>query len=153
MAPNVIRTMATAPAALEGYLGLQRGLGGGLLSAPLREQIAVTVAQANGCDYCLAAHRAIAKTVGLSEEAIADARRGVVPDKKVEAALQFSRQLVEQRGWVGEDGLRRVRDAGYSEQEIVEIIANVAMNIFTNYLNHVAETEIDFPTVPELANT
>ena len=153
MTPNIVRTLANAPAALDGYLSLSNALAGGVLTPELREQIAVTVAQANRCSYCLAAHCAIGKSVGLSEDAIADARRGVSPDRKVETVLHFARQIVQQRGWVTDNDLSRLREAGYTDREIVEIIANVAMSIFTNYFNHVAGTETDFAEVPELAST
>ncbi|MFC1597593.1 carboxymuconolactone decarboxylase family protein, partial [Planctomycetota bacterium] len=115
--------------------------------------IAVTVAEANGCDYCLAAHSAVAATVGLSKEAVMDARRGVSPDRKVEAVLHFARQIVEKRGWVDDDDVGHLRDAGFGDREIVEIVANVAMSILTNYVNHVAGTEVDFPQVPHLSGT
>ena len=111
------------------------------------------MAQVNRCDYCLAAHCAIGKTIGLSDDAIADARRGTSPDRKVEAALHFAQQVVTRRGLVSEDSLCQLRNAGYTEQEIVEIIANVSLVIVSNYLNHAAGTEIDFPRVPQLTGT
>ncbi len=153
MTPNIIRTLANAPAALDGYLSLSSALAGGVLPAELREQIAVTVAQANRCSYCLAAHCAIGKSIGLSEDAITDARRGVSPDRRVEGVIHCAQQIVTERGWVTDNDVPRLRDAGYVDREIVEIIANVAMNIFTNYFNHVAGTELDFSEVPELAST
>lgn len=150
MVPNLLRTFAHAPAVLQGYLGMADALAGGVLPAKLREQIALTVAERNGCDYCLAAHSAIGKSVGLSEDSIADSRRGTSADSKQNAALGFARHLVEYRARVNDDHVDRLRSAGYSEQEIVEIIAHVALNIFTNYFNHVAGTELDFPPVTEL---
>ena len=151
MTPNIIRTLAHSPAALEAYLGFNKALGCGVLSGELREQIALAVAEVNGCDYCLAAHSAIGRSVGLSRDAIADSRRGVSPQRKVRAALAFARQMVQQRGWVRNGDLTQLRDAGYGDREIVEIVAHVAMSVFTNYFNHVAGTELDFPKVPELA--
>ena len=151
MTPNLIRTMAGSPAVLEAYLGLTGGLAGGVLPAKLREQIALTVSEANGCHYCLAAHSAVGKMVGLSEEDIADSRHGVSPDSKVDAALRFARMLVERRGWADDGDVSRLRAAGYGDSEIAEIVANVALSIFTNYFNHVAETVVDFSEVPELA--
>jgi uncharacterized peroxidase-related enzyme len=150
MTPNVVRTLANAPAALEGYLNLSKALAGGVLPAELREQIAVAVAQANRCDYCLAAHCAIGKSVGLSDDAIRDARRGLSPDTKVDTVLHFVWQMVERRGWVDDDAVARLRAAGFGDEQIVEIIASVAMNMFTNYLNHVAGTDVDFPEVLQL---
>ena len=149
--PNLARTMANSPAVLQGYLNFAAALGKGTLSPKLREQIALIVGETNDCHYCRAAHTAIAKTVGLSEEVILDSRRGESTDSKVAAALEFSRKLVADRGWVSDEDVRKVRRAGYSDGEIAEIVASVALNMFTNYFNHVAETEVDFPPVPELA--
>jgi AhpD family alkylhydroperoxidase len=115
------------------------------LSPQLREQIALAVAQENDCDYCLAAHTALGRSVGLSDEAIRDSRRGASPDSKTDAALRFARLIVEKRGRVSDEDVARVRYAGHTDAEIAEIVANVAVNIFTNYFNHVAETEVDFP--------
>ncbi len=149
--PNVMRTMANSPAVLQGYLSFSNALGKGSLSPKLREQIALVVAQDNECEYCLAAHSAIGRTVGLSEEAIRDSRRGESPDGKEAAILEFASTLVVNRGWVTDEEVARVRKVGVTEGETAEIIANVSLAIFTNYLNHVAQTEIDFPEVEQLA--
>ena len=153
MVPNLARTLANSPAALQGYLALGEALDGGVLSAKLREQIALTVSQANGCDYCVAAHCAIGKSVGLSDSELADARQSTSPDSRVDAALHFARQLVENRGWVDDDDLDRVRRAGHGDAEIAEIVAVVAWKTFANYFNHVAGTDVDFPAVPEVTAT
>lgn len=150
-APNVMRTMANSPAVLQGYLSFSNALSKGSLSPKLREQIALVVAQDNDCEYCLAAHSAIGRTVGLSEEAIRDSRRGESPDGKETAILEFASTLVVNRGWVTDEEVARVHKAGVTEGEVTEIIANVSLAIFTNYLNHVAQTEIDFPEVEQLA--
>ncbi len=147
MTPNLMKTLAAAPAALEGYLNLNAALGSGGLDAKLREQIALTVAQANACEYCLSAHSAIGKMVGLQAEEIAASREARSADAKREAGLQFAQAIVVERGGVSDDTLARVRAAGYTDGEITEIVANVALNIFTNYFNHVAQTDVDFPRV------
>lgn len=147
MTPNMIRTMAQSAAVLEGYLGLSGALGTGVLSPRLREQIALAVGQANSCQYCLSAHSAVGRIVGLKPEEIAASRRAASLDPKTEAALRFVQELVIHRGSIKDGALRAVRSAGFSDAEIVEFVAHVALNIFTNYLNHVAETEIDFPEV------
>ncbi len=149
--PNIMRTMANSPAVLQGYLNFSNALGKGSLSPKLREQIALVVAQDNQCEYCLAAHSAIGRTVGLSEEAIRDSRRGESPDGKEAAILEFASTLVVNRGWVTDEEIAKLHKAGVTEGEIAEIIANVSLTLFTNYLNHVAQTEIDFPEVEELA--
>ena len=147
MTPNLMKTLATAPAALEAYLNFGAALGTGLLDAKLREQIALTVAQANACEYCLSAHSAIGKMVGLKPEEIACNREAHSNDAKREAGLQFAQAIVVERGEVSDETLDRTRRAGYTDGEITEIVANVAINIFTNYFNHVARTDVDFPRV------
>lgn len=150
MVPNLIRTFANSPAVLETYLGFS-ALDSGVLSPALQERIALTVGEANGCGYCLAAHSAIGKMVGLSEEQIIDSRNASSTDSKVEAALRFAKAVVDSRGLVSDEDITRVRQAGYGDEEITEIVANVVKNIFTNHFNHVAETVVDFPEVPALA--
>ena len=153
MVPNLARALANSPAALKGYLALGEALEGSLLPAKLREQIALTVSQANGCSYCLAAHCAIGKTVGLSNSELTDARQSSSPDTKVDAALRLAKQIVEDRGRVSAGDLARVRRAGYGDAEITEIVAIVAWTIFSNYFNHVADTEMDIPAVDESPTT
>ena len=147
MTPNLMKTLATAPAALEAYLNFGAALGTGRLDAKFREQIALTVAQANACEYCLSAHSAIGKMVGLKPEEIADSREAHSQDAKREAGLQFAQAIVVERGEVSDEALARAKSAGYTDGEITEIVANVAVNIFTNYFNHVARTDVDFPRV------
>lgn len=147
MTPNIMKTMAQSAAVLEGYLGLSGALGTGVLSPRLREQIALAVGQANSCQYCLSAHSAIGKMVGLKPEEIAASRRASSADAKTAAALRFVQELVVHKGVVDDGALRAIRAAGYNDAEIVEIVANVALNIFTNYFNHVAGTEVDFPKI------
>lgn len=150
MVPNLVATMAQSPAVATAYLGFSQALAGGSLPARLREQIALAVGQANGCDYCLAAHCALGRRAGLTPDDMAQARHGTAADDKAGAALAFARKLVEDRGRVTDadvDGLRR---SGFGDGEIAEVVANVALNLFTNYFNHVAGTAIDFPAAPAL---
>lgn len=147
MTPNLMRAFANSSAVLEAYLGFSAALAGGELSPKLREQIALVVAETNGCEYCLAAHSAIGKTLGLSSEELLDSRTGRSTDAKTEIALRFARSIVEERGWVSDEDIEQVRNAGYSDGEISEIVANVAYNLFSNYFNHVAQTPVDFPAV------
>ncbi len=147
MTPNLMKTLGAAPAALEGYLSFSGALGSGALDAKFREQISLTVAQANSCEYCLAAHSTIGKMVGLKPEEIASSREAHSADAKRQAGLLFAQTLVVQRGEVSDQALAEVKAVGYSEGEITEIVANVALNIFTNYFNHVARTDVDFPRV------
>jgi len=145
--PNMTRVMADSPAVLEGYLQLSGALSGGLLEAKLREQIALLTAQENQCDYCLSAHTAIGKMVGLKQEEILASREGEGGGAKTTAALRFAKQVLERKGQVGDEEVAAVRAAGFSDGEIGEIIAHVALNVFTNYFNIAAQVEIDFPKV------
>ncbi|MDX2151740.1 MAG: carboxymuconolactone decarboxylase family protein [Bryobacteraceae bacterium] len=147
LTPNMMRTMAQSPAVLEAYLSFSSALGHSSLSARFREQIALAVAQANRCDYCLSAHSAIGAMLGLSSQQISASRRATAEEGKLEAGLAFARTLVATRGMASDEDLARVREAGYNDGEIAEIIATVALNVFTNYFNHTAQTEIDFPVV------
>jgi AhpD family alkylhydroperoxidase len=113
----------------------------------LREQIAVTLAGANQCDYCASAHTFLGKKAGISEIELADNLAGGSQDGKTATALRFARAVAENRGQIGDEELQRVRDAGFSEAEIVEIIAHVCMNLLTNIFNNIADTEVDFPRV------
>jgi uncharacterized peroxidase-related enzyme len=144
--PNMMATMASSPAVLEGYLNLSGALGS-TLNAKLREQIALTVAEINGCGYCASAHTAIGKMVGLDEHSIEDARRNSSHDEKTNAALKFAKALVVNRGQVSEEDIQAVRTDGYTEAEVGEIVANVALNVFTNYFNETAGTVVDFPEI------
>ncbi|MEE8293524.1 MAG: carboxymuconolactone decarboxylase family protein [Kiloniellales bacterium] len=145
--PNLIRTIANSKAALEYYLATGKALSGGILDAKRREQIALAVAGENACDYCASAHTAVGRMVGLDEAELAMNLDGASGDPKVDAALKFAKTVVAKRGFVSNEDIRKVRDAGYDDGAIAEIVANVAHHIFTNYFNHVAETEIDFPAI------
>lgn len=145
--PNILKTMAQSPATLGGYLGLSSGLNGGVLSAQLREQIALVVAGTNGCDYCASVHTAVGSQTGLSAQELASNLRGKSADTKTAAALAFAKAIVTKKGFVCDGAMAEIRHAGFSEEEIVEIVGNTVMNIFTNYFNHIAGTEIDFPVV------
>jgi uncharacterized peroxidase-related enzyme len=147
MTPQMMKAMAQSPAVLEGYLNFSTALGGGTLSAKLREQIALISAEVNACDYCASAHTAIGKMVGLGEDAILSARKGHSSDHRTDAALQFARNVIINRGEVSDGAVQALKDGGFSEGEIGEIIANVALNIFTNYFNIIAKTDIDFPKI------
>ena len=145
--PNLMKTMANSPAVLESYLGFSQTIAGGSFSPALREQIALAIAGVNGCDYCASAHSAIGKGAGLGEEELQANLRGASGDQKVEAALTFAKAVVTKRGWVADEDVENFRAAGYTDGELTEVIALVALNTFSNYFNHIAETEVDFPLV------
>ena len=147
LTPNLMRVMANSPAVLESYLNFSSALIGGALLASVREQIALAVAEVNLCAYCLSAHTVIGGMVGLKPDTIARARNAGAADSKTDAILKLARAIVVQRGEISEDDFDKARQAGITDGEIAEVVANVALNIFTNYLNHVAQTDIDFPKV------
>jgi uncharacterized peroxidase-related enzyme len=146
--PNSARVLASSPAALKTWLESVRALAGGQLDPGLRERIALGVAEANKCGYCLSAHTYVAKRVThLSDEEIAESRRMSSTDPKVAAALKFAETVLERRGGVSDADVEEVRAAGYSDGEIAEIVTHVAFNVLTNYFNKVASPKIDFPEV------
>ena len=146
--PNIFRMVANSPAALDGYVGLLGALSRGKLAAATHERIALAVAEANGCDYCLSAHTYLGKHVaGLDDIEMAANRRGASNDARADAAVRFARQVMERRGHVSDAELKAVREAGYSEAEVIEIVQHVALNTWTNYVNSVAQTAIDFPVI------
>jgi uncharacterized peroxidase-related enzyme len=146
--PNALKTMAHAPGVLEGYLALSSAINKGSLSAKIREQIALAVSEANGCDYCLAAHSLAGKYAGLKPEELIDARKGKAEEPKAQATLDLVNNLLEQRGDVSDEQLADARAAGLSDAELVEVVGQVAVMTLTNFLNQLAHTEIDFPRVP-----
>jgi len=153
MVPAMMRTMGNSPAVLGGYLQFNASLGEGRLGAKLGELIALAVANANNCEYCNAAHSFIGeKLVHIDGNAIADARQGKSSDTRIQAALEFARTLVAKRGIVADADVNKVKAAGYDEGQIAEIIAHVAINIFTNYFNNASSVVVDFPEV-ELVET
>lgn len=145
--PNLMKVLANSPAALEAYLSFDSKLSHGLLQPKLRELISVVVAEENSCEYCLSAHTAIGKKVGLKDEQILAGRKFPSGDAKIDAALNFAHDITERRGQVDNAAMESVRRAGYTDGEIAEIIANVGLNLFTNYFNNAVKTEIDFPYV------
>lgn len=147
MVPNLFKTFAHSPAVLKYYLHGSEALGGGVLSAALREQIALVTAGENECDYCASAHTLMGKGAGLAAAEMAHNLRGRSDDAKTQAALNFAAAIVSERGRISDAQLSAVRAAGYGDAEVVEIVANVVANIFTNYFNHIAGTVIDFPVV------
>jgi len=146
--PNLFRLVALSPAALKGYLGIGSALSGAALDAKTQERIALAVAEINRCQYCLSAHTDLARNVaGLDDAEITANRNGASNDLRADAAVRFAASLVMSRGHVSDRDLSELRAAGYAEAEIIEIVLAVALNTFTNYVNEVAQTDIDFPVV------
>jgi uncharacterized peroxidase-related enzyme len=147
LVPNMTKVMANSPEVLEAYLGFNGALAGGHLDPKIREQLALVTAQQNHCDYCLSAHTAIGKMVGLKPEQILESRKGKGNNEKATAALTFAKRVLDSKGQIGELNLAAARAAGFSDGEIAEIIAHVALNVFTNCFNMATEVDIDFPKV------
>lgn len=147
MVPNMTKVMAGAPAVLESYVGISGALAGGVLSPKLREKIAVLSAQTNECGYCLSAHTLLGTKAGVTPDDITASRQGESSDPRDAAALRFAKAVLEKRGGVSDADLSAVRAAGFNDAEIAEITGHVVLNVFTNYFNRVADTEVDFPKV------
>jgi uncharacterized peroxidase-related enzyme len=146
--PNLFRLVSNSPAALQGYLGLSGALEKGALPAATRERIALAVAEINGCDYCLSAHSYLGKNLAKLDDAeITANRNGASNDPKADAAVRFAAKVARERGHVSEDDVRAAKLAGYDDAQVIEIVLHVALNTWTNYINEVAKTEIDFPRV------
>lgn len=146
--PNLFRLVAVSPPALEGYLGMSGALAKGALPAQTRERIALAVAEINGCTYCLSAHTYLGKNLAKLDDEEMDAnRRGTSTDPKAAAAVRFAAKVTERRGKVSAEDVQAVKMAGYSDAQIIEIVQHVALNTWTNYLNEVANTDVDFPVV------
>jgi uncharacterized peroxidase-related enzyme len=147
MVPNLYATLAKAPAALNALLQINEAIGGGRLNAKEREIVALATSQANTCQYCLSAHTLLGKNAGLTLEQTLAVRAGNGPTSRESAIARFAKSLVERRGHLGPDALRSYADAGLSEGDLLEIVANVAATTLTNYANNIAGTQIDFPVV------
>jgi uncharacterized peroxidase-related enzyme len=148
--PNMMATMAVSPAVLDGYLALNAALGRGTLNARQREQIALVVAEANSCDYCLAAHSYMGKAAGLSDEEVLESRQGKSAEHKTVALLELAQEIVVNRGRLTESDVEGYRARGLTDAEMAEVVAHVALNVFTNYFNLTSGTDVDFPAVPAL---
>ncbi len=146
--PNLFRLVSNSPAALEGYLGMSGALAKGQLPAATRERIALAVAEINGCGYCLSAHTYLGKNLAKLDDAEISANRsGMSNDAMADAAVRFAAKVTQARGHISSEDLQAVKAAGYSEAQIIEIVQHVALNTWTNYINEVAKTDVDFPVV------
>ncbi|MBI3774585.1 MAG: peroxidase-related enzyme [Gammaproteobacteria bacterium] len=143
--PNLYKAMASSPAALDGYLSFRGALVQGKLSASLREQIALLTAALNACEYCVSAHAFRGQKLGLRPEELALNQTAAASDPKIQAALNFVKKLVAKNGAVSTSEFDALKAAGWSDEEAGEMVAHVALNVFSNYFNHVAQPELDFP--------
>jgi len=145
--PNMFKAVANSPAALQSMWSAFGALGTGTIGARLGEQIAVAVANRNRCEYCLAAHTMLGRKAGASAAEMDEAQQGRSGDAKTAAALTFALKVVDQRAQIGDADIRTLREAGFGDEQIVEILAHVALNLFTNYVNVAFDVPVDFPRV------
>lgn len=145
--PNMFKAVANSPAALQSMWSAFGALGKGTLGAPLGEQMAVAIANRNRCEYCLAAHTALGQKAGVSAIEMAEAQMGQSGDARTAAALSFALKVVEQRAQITDADVAALREVGFGDEQIVEIMAHVALNMFTNYINVALDVPVDFPKV------
>jgi uncharacterized peroxidase-related enzyme len=143
--PNFFHLLANSPASLRAYIRADAALVRGQLTPRQRQQVGLAVAEINGSSYSLSAHYDTGKSLGLTHHEMQLARNATAADTKAETMLRFTQAVVMQRGEVSDDDFQALRKAGFSDAQIVEIVANIALNIFSNYFNSVAKTEVDFP--------
>jgi uncharacterized peroxidase-related enzyme len=145
--PNLAKALANSPAALQAWMEFEGALAKASLDAKLKQEIALAVGQKNGCEYCVSAHTAIGKRAGLTDQHILSSRQGQGASPKDTAALMFARELLDSRGQVPATSVQALRNQGFTDGEIAEIVAHVALNIFTNYFNIALDVDVDFPRV------
>ncbi|MFI6920337.1 carboxymuconolactone decarboxylase family protein [Nonomuraea spiralis] len=145
--PNLYAALANGPAALAGYLAMRDHLSSGALNPRLREQLALLVAQENHCTYCVSAHTMRGRRMGMTDEELARTRQGVDDDPHAGAVLAITRAIMNTGGAVSDDDLDAARAAGVTDEELAEIVGHIALNTLSNYFNHLAQPELDFPEV------
>ncbi len=151
--PNMYQVMANSPAVLEAYVKFNGALSGGTLGNKMAELIALATAESNSCSYCLSAHTFLGTKVGLTEEQMLEGRTFHSQDEKMNAGLLFSKKILENPKNLSSSDIEPLRKVGYSDGDILEIVANVIRNIFTNYINIISETEVDWPVIVNSLNT
>lgn len=144
-APRFLQVLANSPASLRAYLRADAALVRGQLTPRQRQQVALAVAEINGSSYSLSAHYEAGKSLGLTDQEMRLARRATAPEPKAETMLRFTQAVVLQRGEISDEDFQAVGKAGFTDEQIIEIVANIALNIFSNYFSSVAKTEVDFP--------
>lgn len=145
--PNMYQVMANSPSVLEAYVKFNGALSGGTLGNKMAELIALATAETNTCSYCLSAHSFFGAKVGLSEDQMLEGRSFRSQDKKMNAGLLFAKKMLDNPKDISNADIEPLRNVGYSDGDILEIVANVIRNIFTNYINIISETEVDWPVI------
>lgn len=150
--PIIFQNMGNSPAALKGFLELNKASEATSLTPKLREEISLAASQSNHCKYCLSAHTAAAQSFGVPDQEIILARKGQSKDPKTQAILNFVKAVVEKRGHMSDQDIKQLKASGVSDQELVEIVLIIATITFTNYFNQITDPQIDFPVAPEIQN-
>ena len=150
MVPNVFKGMANSPITLQATVTLDRLIGEGTLTGIEQEVVKLVVAQYHDCEYCLAVHTAVGAHRGMSAQQIMDIRRGQTNDAKHQALLQFTRQMLETSGLVADRDLATFRAAGYTDEQIAEVVTIIGAMTLGCYYNRLNQTELDFPRAPDL---
>ncbi|WP_182341843.1 MULTISPECIES: carboxymuconolactone decarboxylase family protein [Comamonas] len=145
--PNMFKAVANSPAALHSMWAAFGALGKGSIGAKLGEQLAVAIANYNRCEYCLAAHTVLGQKAGASLADMSAAQVGHSGDAKTAVALAFALKVVAQRAQISDADIASLHQVGFGDEQVVEIIAHVALNLFTNYINVALDVPVDFPKV------
>lgn len=151
--PNMYQVMANSPAVLEAYVKFNGALSGGTLGSKMAELIALAAAEHNSCSYCLSAHSFLGAKAGLSDQQMSEGRVFHSQDGKMKAGLLFAKKILETPKEISSNDIEPLRNAGYSDGDILEIVVNVVRNIFSNYVNIISETEVDWPVIVKSLNT
>ncbi|MBI5865764.1 MAG: carboxymuconolactone decarboxylase family protein [Planctomycetes bacterium] len=150
--PNAAKVMANSPAVLDSFLALSTAMSGVAIGGKLHHQVKLTTSETNTCSYCTSILTAMGPAAGLSAGELIAGRSAKAADARTDAALKFAKVVLESKGKVADDDLRAVRQAGFGDAEIVEIVASVVVGCFTNFLNNVADTELDIPKAEPIAS-
>jgi uncharacterized peroxidase-related enzyme len=148
--PNIFKGLANSPVALQAYLALDDLIENGELTPQEQQIVRLVTSQYNGCDYCLGAHTMVGKQQGLSDEQMIAVRRGDAKDPAHAALGQFTRRVLETKGFVTDNDINAFRNARYTDAQMLEVVTIMAQKTLSNYFNHIHQTELDFPQAPEV---
>lgn len=149
MVPNLLGSLAEAPAALEGYMTLSGIFAKSTLSTEEKHVVLLAIAEENQCTYCVAAHTGLAKGAGVADEIIESLRDDeAINDPKLEVLRNFTKKMVVERGFVGDEAVNAFLDAGFTKANIYEVVLGVGLKVISNYANHIAETPVDAAFAP-----
>ncbi len=142
--PNLIGVMANAPALAKAYLAVGRLFDQTSLSPTERQIVLLAVSGFNHCTYCMAAHTTVARMQKVPEDVVEALRTGQpINDERRETLRRFAVHLVDKRGWPDEDHLAAFLEAGYTHQQVLEVVLGIGMKTLSNYTNHIADTPLD----------